>query len=136
MVAICVAIPLVSLLAQTVTTFRVHNPLGAAISTIHYVQSSHLDVGCKTFGCSAKLAPTEPGAFVFLLMLHVTSLWLCAHSARTSHVSSSYKSPSVVEPVALTARDQTLKHTLALAYTHAYFLFFNYTQTIVSPAAE
>ena len=61
MAATFFVVPLVSWLAQTVTTFRVHNPHGAVISKIHYVQSSHLDVGCKTFGCSAKLARSEPG---------------------------------------------------------------------------
>ena len=40
--------------------FRVHNPAGAAVNTIHLVQSAHLDIGCKTFGCSARLTPGEP----------------------------------------------------------------------------
>ena len=40
--------------------FVEHNPHGAAVHTVHLVQSAHLDIGCKTFGCSAALAAGEP----------------------------------------------------------------------------
>ena len=39
--------------------FREHNPAGAAITTIHIVQSAHFDAGCKTPRCGA-LRAGEP----------------------------------------------------------------------------
>ena len=41
-------------------SFEVHNPTGATVTEIHLVQSAHFDGGCKTFGCSARLAAGEP----------------------------------------------------------------------------
>ena len=47
-------------LAAPTMRFVEHNPHGVAVHTVHLVQSTHLDIGCKTFGCSASLAPGEP----------------------------------------------------------------------------
>jgi hypothetical protein len=54
-----------ALLALMVTApgalcWEVHNPTNVPVTTVHLVQSAHLDIGCKTGGCSLKLKPGEP----------------------------------------------------------------------------
>ena len=61
-------------------SFVEHNPHGVDVHTVHLVQSAHLDIGCKTFGCSAQLAPGEPDlcleAHVEPFAYHIVNRWL------------------------------------------------------------
>ena len=42
------------------TDFTAHNPHDVAVHTVHLVQSAHLDIGCKTFGCSVRMMLIMP----------------------------------------------------------------------------
>eukprot|EP00040_Diaphanoeca_grandis_P003118 m.23826 g.23826 ORF g.23826 m.23826 type:complete len:790 (+) comp14371_c0_seq1:140-2509(+) len=46
--------------SATLQAFDVHNPFNVEVTTIHMVQGSHLDIGCKTPGCSTQLIDGEP----------------------------------------------------------------------------
>ena len=60
--------------------YTVHNPSGAPVTEVHLVQSAHLDIGCKTFGCSAKAVPGEPDLclahHVEPYAYHIVNRWL------------------------------------------------------------
>lgn len=58
--AVLVGIVVAALQTQQSDAFRVHNPSDVDVHTVHIVQSAHLDIGCKTFGCSERLLPGEP----------------------------------------------------------------------------
>ena len=59
--------------------WEVHNPTNVPVTTVHLVQSAHLDIGCKTGGCSLKLKPGEPdrckGAHIEPWAYHITNRW-------------------------------------------------------------
>lgn len=74
------ALPLMLLAAVAAREFEVHNPTGAAVAELHLVQSAHFDGGCKTFGCSARLAAGEPDRCAMHhaepFAYHIVNRWL------------------------------------------------------------